>query len=109
MIGLLMMLAAESAIYMPGNELYGLCTGDQLGQMQCMRYIEGVTDGIAVTQISDEQNARAVCVPKAASIEQLTDVTVRLMKDQPDKRHLHASTLVWVALKQAFPCPTKDR
>ncbi|CAN5401054.1 hypothetical protein BH10PSE15_BH10PSE15_01710 [soil metagenome] len=107
MIGLVMLLAAESATFLQGDELYALCKGDKTEKLQCLRYVEGAADGIAVAQWADKQNVRRVCVPTKATIKKLASVTVKYINKHPAERHLQGSILVWNAFSQAYPCSKK--
>jgi len=104
MIGLVMLLAAESATFLEGGDLYGLCKGDKAEKLQCLRYVEGAADGIAVAQWAEKQNVRDVCIPTKTTIKKLANVTVKFMNKHPEERHLQASIIVWTAFKKAFPC-----
>lgn len=104
MIGFAILLAAQSATFMDGDELYGLCKGDKAEQLQCLRYIEGAADGIAVAQWADKRNAQAVCIPTKATIKKLASVTVKYMNKNPEARHQQGSIIVWSAFKKAYPC-----
>jgi hypothetical protein len=106
MIGLMMMLAAgQSATFVGGNDLYAQCTGDSLGQLQCMSYVVGVADGIAASETVSKAAHADICIPNGASQRQLMDVVTKFLRDDPEHRALHASVLVYVAFEKAFPCP----
>jgi hypothetical protein len=105
MIGLVMLLAVQSATFLEGNELYDLCTGDKAAQLQCLRYVEGAADGLAVAQWSDKRTAPTVCIPTKATLKKLAEVTVKHMKKHPAGRDGQASLIVWAAFKAAYPCP----
>jgi len=104
MIGVVMFLAAESATFMDGDELYALCKGSKAEQLQCLRYVEGAADGIAVAQWSDKRNVRGVCIPTKATVKKLAKVTVTYMNKHKAERHAQASIILWSAFKKAFPC-----
>lgn len=104
MIGLVMLLTAESSTFMGGEELYGLCKGGKSEQLECLRYVEGAADGIAVAQWANKRNVRSVCIPPKATIKKLASVTVRYIKRNPADRNLQGSIIVWNAFKKAFPC-----
>jgi len=104
MIGLMMLLAAESATFMDGQDLYALCKGDEAERLQCLRYVEGAADGIAVSQWSNTRNVRQVCIPTNATVKKLAKVTVKYMDKNPQDRDRQGSIIVLRAFKKAYPC-----
>lgn len=44
------------------------------------------------------------CITENASNEQLMDVVVKYMRENPEIRHETARFLVWQAYQEAFPC-----
>jgi hypothetical protein len=44
------------------------------------------------------------CVPPSVTYQQLIDVAVRYMQDNPGIRHESARTLVWQSFNETFPC-----
>jgi hypothetical protein len=105
MIGLAMLLAAESATFLGGAELYGLCTGSKEERLECVRYVEGVADGVAFTQSAEARNVREVCIPPETTLKKLTTITVKYMKKHPAERESRAGILTWSAFKATYPCP----
>ena len=67
----------------------------------CTGFIVGVSDAMANRNVVF--NFRA-CVPEPATIRQVRDVAIRHLEQNPDRRHLGASSLVAKALSEAFPC-----
>jgi len=47
------------------------------------------------------------CVPEGVTIGQMLDVYVEWLHAHPADRHMEASTLFYVATRDAFPCPKK--
>lgn len=104
MIGLVMFVAAESATFLEGEDLFALCKGSKAEQLECLRYVEGAADGIGVAQWANKRNVREVCIPTKVTIKKLASVTVKYLGKHPEDRHLQGSILVWSAFKKAFPC-----
>ena len=94
-----------SANYLTGKDLYGDCSKPQgsFSQGFCSGYISGVVDAIEHYQVSKGAE-KIVCVPKEASIGQVKEVVVRYLTQHPDERNNTASSLVWDAVRKAFPC-----
>lgn len=89
-----------------GNSLYANCTSGQFADIvACNRYIVGVVDGILV--VSPREKPPFV-IPQGVTGQQLNDVVIAYLKDNPDKRHWEAQYLVWNAIHAAFPAPARS-
>lgn len=112
---------SSSAQQISGNELLDTCISDnQIMAGFCLGYIIGYSEGapwggsLAVIQANPGLDADAVndavgaitgsCVPSEASNEQLMDVTIKYLTNNPETRHTSARTLIWTAYSEAFPC-----
>jgi hypothetical protein len=91
-----------------GNKLLTLC-GDR---GICMMYLQGFSEGMmlfpSLAGIPAETNLSDVygyCIPKGVSNEQVTDVFIKYLKDNPAERHKPAAILALLSLRAAFPCP----
>jgi Rap1a immunity proteins len=86
-------------MYFTGNKLLEICQDDAA---QCVRYIQGVTDGqlAAITATSRDV---AYCIPHESTAVQVKDVVVRFLTDHPELRHRPAAMLVANALANAWP------
>lgn len=105
MIDLLMMLAASTSTFMNGNELHGQCISTDNGQqLLCMGYIVGVSDGIAIAQTAAQPEHHSICIAATADRRQIVDVVKNYMRDHPADRNRTASALIYVSLREAFPC-----
>jgi len=106
MIGLLMMLATTSnyTVYQSGNELYARC--QMQDQTSCLAYIIGVQDALA-DLASANITQPLFCAPVGATAEQLKDVAVLYLRNNPAARAQGAGGLVAAAFMEAFPCPAK--
>jgi len=107
MIGIALMLAAagNAPNFHTGNTLYAECTSE-IGSAAygvCTGYIEGIFDYDAVIQANLVRPV--ICTGPDATIERLRDAVVQYLKDHPEARDQAASTLINIALHQAFPCP----
>ncbi|WP_420557906.1 Rap1a/Tai family immunity protein [Roseovarius sp.] len=115
------MTTSSSAQQISGNELLDTCISDnQIMAGFCLGYIIGYSEGapwggsLAVIQANPGLDADAVndavgaitgsCVPSEASNEQLMDVTIKYLTNNPETRHTSARTLIWTAYSEAFPC-----
>lgn len=88
------------AAYMTGNDLYKYCKAETSGlKSLCAGFVSGVSD--AFTMMSD---GKGICVPKRVTVNQLIDIVVNYLEDNPGKRHHEASTAIFVALATEFPC-----
>lgn len=112
---------SSSAQQISGNELLDTCTSDnQIMAGFCLGYIIGYSEGapwggtLAIMQANPGLGTDAVndavgaitgsCVPSEASNEQLMDVTIKYLTNNPETRHTSARTLIWTAYSEAFPC-----
>lgn len=103
MIGLISLAAVNFAT---GNTLYDLCNGTGVNRIACQHYISGASDAFQTYQ---ETNPRLICLPSTVTLEQMTDVVVVFLRDHPAQRHYSASSEVWLALQNAFPCPSPKK
>jgi hypothetical protein len=76
-----------------GNDLWEWCVRDPDGF--CFGYIVGAID----------QDSTSLCIPKGAAFVQTRDVVVAYLKNNPENRHFHATTVLLLALREAWPCP----
>jgi Rap1a immunity proteins len=83
-----------------GNELYRWCTGaDRSG---CLGYVTGVAS------VEAALNAIPICFPAKATANQLRDVVIAYLRDNPADRHMSALVLVSNAYVASFPCRGGD-
>jgi len=88
--------------FLDGNQLYQFCTAsDDLSQMQCLGYVEGVADYL---NLISAENHRPLCVPVLATGRQVVDVVLNYLRDQPQNRTYDAELLVATALATAWRC-----
>ena len=90
-------LAAQA--FVSGNDLYERCTEPPPGsgpQVACNGYILGVADLLMM----DER----VCMPHGVVSQQLLDIVVKYLRDNPAKRQFSGASETTLALTDAFPC-----
>ncbi|MGR3702286.1 MAG: Rap1a/Tai family immunity protein [Paracoccaceae bacterium] len=105
-----------------GNALYDACkdVGDGVKLGFCIGYLIGATEGqswgafvvlnqLDPTDSTEEANSRinmflSHCVPPDASNQQLRDVAMQYLEQNPAARHQPARGLIWQAYMNAFPC-----
>ncbi len=87
--------------FISGHELFEACS-ETISRAVCASYVAGIADGLEHAVIKGSK--RLICYPEKANVGQMTDVTRKYLSDNPEKRHLPASLLVFNALSVAFPC-----
>ena len=104
-----------------GNILYESCTSENTVQEAfCVGYLIGqlegqVMGGVLIAlgagiELTADEFASFTnqmfqhCVPSDATNEQLRDVVVAYLRDNPETRHHAARSLAWSAYREAFPC-----
>lgn len=93
---------AQNGSFVGGNELYKWCTTPQAEGL-CFSYIKGVSDLIDTFQETNK-SAKAICVPNGVTISQMKDIVMKRLVQHPEIRHLSASSIVWTALVEVWPC-----
>lgn len=81
-----------------GVQLYSLC---QDGDPACAGYIKvvsGILDG------GHPVHGNSACIPNGVGIDQLTDVSVRWMEENPQKMSASSTEIIARALSVSFPC-----
>lgn len=104
-----------------GNTLHSACNGQSDAEAGfCIGYIIGSLDGqrwgafstIVGLELADgtsaanDMIARGLrhCIPPEAPNEQIRDVVLQFLTNNPSMRHESARFLVWFALAEAFSC-----
>ena len=96
-----------NAGFYTGNELYDICTVDRENKTyvektyECVAYITGAVDAFNTTR---EANKLKSCIPPGVTINQLKDVTVDYLRNNPIDRNGSASGQVFAATRKAWPC-----
>lgn len=88
-----------------GNNLYKNCSSDTtsfegaVSVVACNNYIVGVVDGLV---LSGEAN-RWFAMPDGVTGQQLQDIVLKYLRDNPNKRHLPGPVVIINAMSEAFP------
>ncbi|NYT36641.1 hypothetical protein ERD78_07140 [Allopusillimonas soli] len=85
-----------------GNELLSTCQ-DEYSHMFCMGYVVGSLETWYTS------NTARFCIPENVTQGQLTDITIKYLKNNPESRNLEASLFVASAISEAFPCQQTQR
>jgi hypothetical protein len=107
--------AAAQSFY-TGDDLLRFCSADAGSpeDTTCASYIAGILDGIVHYQDA-KFAARSICLPADSYLSFYRDIVVRHIREDEKNRPLSASSLIWNAMRRAFPCsaegakpPTRD-
>lgn len=90
----------SQASFLTGNKLQTVC-----GQSrdECTAYIMGALDMMSFSQMTSG-SGKFLCMPDSVDSDQVTDVVLKYVRDNPEKRHWPAGAVVWAAAVSAFPC-----
>jgi hypothetical protein len=69
----------------------------------CGGFVQGVDSTVFFYGEDLEKDAK-FCTPKNATNAQLVRIVVKYLKDNPKLLNKDKTTLVWLALKDAYPC-----
>jgi hypothetical protein len=88
--------------FLSGNELYGYCTSAEgFGIGLCRGYVEGVIDHLEATRANANMPA---CLHTGITADQASDVVLKYLKRNPERRDEPAWSLVLGAVTDAW-CP----
>jgi hypothetical protein len=77
----------------------------------CQGYVRGVSDAVdALFRLTASSQPEAIplfCIPKDSTNQQILSVTIKFVKEHPEKRHAPTKFLVLDSLIEAFPCTSK--
>ena len=96
--------SSEAGLYQTGNMLLDECKDEGSSQMFCMGFVAGVADlaqGLQYTKILTNQ---VICIEPAVTQGQLRLVVIKYLDAHPAELHYPANSLVFSALREAFPC-----
>ncbi|MBT3556619.1 MAG: hypothetical protein HOC63_11795 [Rhodospirillales bacterium] len=88
-----------------GNSLYEACrAGRSIPQLHtlCLGYISGVVDGSRGA--GSGVNGWTFCAPETTRLKQAKDIVLAWLEANPAMRQYNASSLIAMALGEAFPC-----
>jgi hypothetical protein len=93
--------AARAEYFETGRDLYQKChaTGTA-SQVFCFGFIIGIADVMEDNPL----DGRSACIPKDATIQQIADVVIRFLDDNPDIRDFTGESLAVQALSEKYPC-----
>ena len=94
------------ALWDTGNQFLATCADvpdRSIQTAECVAYVMGVWDGFVFGEVR-----HSLCVNDYATPLQLKRITVNYIAAHPEKAHKASVLLVTDALKEAFPCPTKE-
>jgi hypothetical protein len=89
-----------------GNDYAKMCSGPNpklTDLTYCVTYARGLADGFGLWRDLDKPNA-PMCIPDAVTGMQLTDVTLKYIREHPEKRHLGVPFIMTDAFFDAWPC-----
>ncbi len=94
-----------------GNDLLARCKKQPSDRDWCLGFLQGLYGGYSIgifvgTPGSDQ--AGLLCVPENVTTGQTADVIVRFLEQNPARRHEGAVWLSFAALREAFPCPSRQ-
>jgi hypothetical protein len=77
---------------------------------QCLGYIQGLVDGfdLAMATLKGPTSLK-VCMPKKATTDEATRVTLKYIGDHPEDLSNTASDVVWRAMISYYPCRVRGR
>jgi hypothetical protein len=71
---------------------------------QCLGFVTGA-DGLHTDLINFGLMSASYCKPESVTRAQLIRLVVKFLKENPGYLNMSGSSLVLMALKEAFPCP----
>jgi hypothetical protein len=92
---------AHAEYFETGRDLYQKCrTAGTASQVFCFGFIIGIADVMEDNPL----DGRSACIPKDATIQQVTEVVVRFLEANPDIRDFTGESLTVQALSEKYPC-----
>src|SRR6266851_9857577 len=78
--------------FMDGNMLLAECENEYIAkQNYCLGYIAGTADSFRTLrfalQVTKQGGNPTICLPKNATLKQLTDVSLKYVREHPETRH----------------------
>ncbi len=106
---------SDSWNFRNGNDLLSDCEKDHAdaGYAVCLSYIMGAVDVIGSSQGTVDNDFKSywklpsVCMPTDVTMQQVVDVVVKNLKENPETRTDSASWIIVRALEHAWACPAK--
>lgn len=104
-------LASGQAMAITGNEFLEMCENSLSNDSNknltftagyCVGAIQVAGDLLPFA--NDNIKGPKVCLPPSVTNKQVTRIVVKHLKDHPESLHLNSTSLMIVALQNAFPC-----
>jgi Rap1a immunity proteins len=101
--------SSANANFLSGNDLFRSCSTEKDSnvyyqeQARCYAYILGSYDTLDLFG-RVEGTSPLVCSPNGLVANQVVDIVVAYLKNNPETRHWGASDIVMMALSKSFPC-----
>jgi hypothetical protein len=80
-----------------GNRLLSLCSASDV--KGCDAYVAGVADALA-----EAGEIRQACIPVSVTTDQLRDVLLKYLHNEPENREMPGGRLAVRAFTKAWPC-----
>ena len=88
-----------------GNNFHLRCSSEEYtNQGWCLGYTSGISDGIALSKLTDPENFPSLCIPNEATVGQKKDVILDYIERNPADRHIRLALLASSAWNEAWPC-----
>ena len=101
--GCLLLLPApgHGEYFETGRDLYQKCrAAGTASQVFCFGFIIGIADVMEDNPL----DGRSACIPKDATIQQVTETVIRFLENNPDIRDFTGESLTVQALSEKYPC-----
>jgi hypothetical protein len=101
--------AAPSYAEETAGELLKYCENNADGESQsyCFGKIDGTVTSARVLVLAERIDS-PYCVPKSESNGGIVFRVVRYLRENPAAGKVPSSTVIYLALKEAYPCPLKN-
>ena len=94
----------EGGYFQNGNRLLEWC---ESSESLALAYVTGAYDAAQYMSVfvGSEAYAPTICTPAGSQNTQYRDIVCRYVDDHPEARTSSATSLVVMALQEAWPCP----
>jgi hypothetical protein len=97
-------LATATTQFFSGNDLYRFClSANAADRAFCNGFVSAVAD-TERTIDTRKPFVQHICMDNAVEIDQVRDVVVQFLVENPEGRDFSAASIASVALERAFPC-----
>lgn len=94
---------SANTFYATGNQFQeAINRGDPTNLGWVIGYVLGVVDSL--DSVKNPLTGLCFAIPEGVSVEQLTEIAMKYVMNNPQIRHLPANALVAIALSKNFPC-----